>query len=296
MAAMAAMMHGRPCGYVQRMENVQSSANLRWLVQSFGVERAFEICAAFGGIRVFIPKRNLVRASKFSQFVTTEEMAAFQERWDGDYFKPPVANVFCRQFLAFSLGLTSDSIARLIRADRSTVEKSLRRDLGFRVMWPDLSALGAQHPILESLRRRFDLPENGERHELSKLRNLLRKDNETDDNVFFNKKYIYGTQGRCNAGFGLWQLAYASREDLTAENYEAARVAMMELRGDEGRALGVRPNMLVCPPSLEGAAMRLLNNGTRIVVVGEDDAATPVPVQNEWAGTAKPIVTPWLSA
>ena len=31
-----------------------------------------------------------------------------------------------------------------------------------------------------------------------------------DDNVFFEKKYIYGVDSRDNAGYGLWQLAYGS--------------------------------------------------------------------------------------
>jgi len=122
------------------------------------------------------------------------------------------------------------------------------------------------------------------------LGNLVAKNKETDDNVFFEKEYIYGSDGRCNAGFGLWQLAYASKEDLTADSYEAARQAMMLLKGDEGRPLGVKPDTLVCGPGNEGAAMRLLNNGTRVITVGE----TPVTIQNEWSGTAKPIVTAWI--
>ncbi len=66
---------------------------------------------------------------------------------------------------------------------------------------------------------------------------------------------------------------------------------MMTQKGDADRLLGVKPNVLVVPPGLEGAAMRLLNNGTRIEVVG----GTPVPIQNEWKDTAKPIVTAWAA-
>lgn len=33
---------------------------------------------------------------------------------------------------------------------------------------------------------------------------------ENDDNVFFNKEYIYGVDSRGNAGFGFWQMAYGS--------------------------------------------------------------------------------------
>ncbi|HBL49647.1 MAG TPA: head protein [Ruminiclostridium sp.] len=39
---------------------------------------------------------------------------------------------------------------------------------------------------------------------------LVPKDNPSDDNVFFQKEYIYGVDSRCNAGYGLWQLAFGS--------------------------------------------------------------------------------------
>lgn len=121
--------------------------------------------------------------------------------------------------------------------------------------------------------------------------NFVAKDSPNDDNVFFKKEYIYGGDSRCNAGYGLWQLAYASRADLTAANYEAARTAMRNLKGDRARPLNIKPTVLVVPPSLEGTAMRLLNNGQRI----EDVGGTPVAVTNEWAGTVKLIVTSWVS-
>jgi len=111
--------------------------------------------------------------------------------------------------------------------------------------------------------------------------------------VFWRDEYIYGV--RANAGFGLWQLAFGSKEALTADNYEAARQAMMALKGDGGRPLNILPDTLVVPPSLEGAALRLTNNGSRIVTVNNGaGTVTPVAVTNEWAGTAKPIITPWL--
>ncbi len=34
--------------------------------------------------------------------------------------------------------------------------------------------------------------------------------NENDENVFFNKQYIYGVDARANAGYGFWQMAYGS--------------------------------------------------------------------------------------
>jgi phage major head subunit gpT-like protein len=119
---------------------------------------------------------------------------------------------------------------------------------------------------------------------------LTSLDRDQDDNVFMEDEYIYGVRARSNAGYGLWQLAFGSKADLTPANYEAARATMMAFKGDTGRPLGIKPDTLLVPPVLEGAAMRLLNNGTRIEIV-ED---TPVSVQNEWAGTAKPLITPYL--
>lgn len=34
---------------------------------------------------------------------------------------------------------------------------------------------------------------------------------DTDENVFMRKQYLYGTDGRWNAGFGFWQMAYGSK-------------------------------------------------------------------------------------
>lgn len=39
---------------------------------------------------------------------------------------------------------------------------------------------------------------------------FVSKTQETDDNVFMSKKYLYGADSRGNAGFGFWQMAYGS--------------------------------------------------------------------------------------
>lgn len=39
---------------------------------------------------------------------------------------------------------------------------------------------------------------------------FVAKTNETDDNVFFSKQFLYGVDSRGNAGFGFWQMAYYS--------------------------------------------------------------------------------------
>lgn len=104
-----------------------------------------------------------------------------------------------------------------------------------------------------------------------------------DEHVFINDKYLYGLRARVNAGFGLWQLAWGSKQTLNAANYASARAQMMGFTADGGRKLGIMPNVLVVPPSLEGAALHLVNTETN------DGGGS-----NPWKGTAKVIVTPYL--
>ena len=108
-------------------------------------------------------------------------------------------------------------------------------------------------------------------------------DRDNDRNVFLEDSFLYGIRGRVNAGFGLWQLAYGSMADLTPENYALARAAMMELRGDQGKLLGIMPDTLVVPPGLEGAG--------REILVADRNAAGAA---NIWFNSAKLITTPWL--
>ncbi len=114
--------------------------------------------------------------------------------------------------------------------------------------------------------------------------NFVAMDQETDEQVFSAKQFRYGVDARLNVGFGLWQLAYSSGQDLTEDNYEAARAAMQEMTGDNGRPLGIRPSLLVVPPSLEGKGRKLLNSD-----------ANNYGATNVWKGSADLLVTSWLS-
>lgn len=113
---------------------------------------------------------------------------------------------------------------------------------------------------------------------------FVRMDAPTDEVVFTRDEYRYGVDGRCNVGFGLWQLAYGSKQTLDATAYGNARAAMMAMKGDYGRPLGVMPNLLVVPPSLEGAAREILQN-----------ERTTSGATNTWRGTADLMVVPWLA-
>lgn len=105
-----------------------------------------------------------------------------------------------------------------------------------------------------------------------------------DEHVFMRDMYRYGVDARVNVGFGFWQQAFASNKALDATNYEAARVAMMGFKSDEGRPLGIRPTTLVVSPANEKEALditqaeRLANGAT-----------------NVYRNSAQVVVVPWLS-
>ena len=107
--------------------------------------------------------------------------------------------------------------------------------------------------------------------------------NPNETSVFMTDKYIYGIRARVNCGFGLWQLAFGSKAELTAENYAAARRSMAEFKGDRGQLLGITPTHLVVPTSLEAKAREL--------IMADDIAGS----SNIWRGSAELIMTPLLN-
>ncbi len=123
-------------------------------------------------------------------------------------------------------------------------------------------------PLIFQVRRDYD------------LRQMTRPD---DEQVFMRDEFRYGVDARCAAGFGLWQMAYGSQQELNEASFEAACVAMATQTDDEGRPLGIRGNLLVVSPSMELAALKLLKS--KIVAGGAD---------NPYYGRAEIMVSPWL--
>lgn len=105
-----------------------------------------------------------------------------------------------------------------------------------------------------------------------------------DENVFMRNEFVYGVDARCNVGYGFWQQAYGSKQTLDKDAYAAARTGMMSLKSDEGRPLGIVPNLLIVPPSLEKNGLEILN--------AERDAAGAT---NVWRNTAELLVVPHLA-
>jgi len=120
--------------------------------------------------------------------------------------------------------------------------------------------------------------------QMRKAPEFVSMDKPDDENVFMRKKYRYGVDDRKNVGFGLWQLAYGSKQSLDATYYAAARAAMMSFKNEEGTPLGITPTHLVVPPTLEGAGRVLLKN------VNDAAGAT-----NPWFNSAELVVSPWLA-
>jgi phage major head subunit gpT-like protein len=119
---------------------------------------------------------------------------------------------------------------------------------------------------------------------------LVRMDRQDDEHAFMRKKFRYGVDYRGAAAYGLWQLAFASKETLNATNYATARTAMMSLGNAEGRPLGIKPSLLLVPPSLEAEAREILQAQ---FIIG--DPAAGGSKTNVWQGTADLLVVPELA-
>lgn len=112
---------------------------------------------------------------------------------------------------------------------------------------------------------------------------FVAKTNLTDENVFNKNEFVFGVDGRLNVGFGLWQQAFCSKATLDSAGYEAARTAMMSFKADNGKPLGITPNILLVGPSNEKKALDMVT--AERLANGAD---------NVYRNTAKVITCPWL--
>ncbi|MNR39218.1 Mu-like prophage major head subunit gpT [compost metagenome] len=79
-------------------------------------------------------------------------------------------------------------------------------------------------------------------------------------------------------------MAYASKETLDATSFNEAFADLQSLKGDNGRPLGIRPKLLVVPPSLRATALE--------VVKAERNAAGATNINRDVVDV---LVTPWLA-
>lgn len=70
----------------------------------------------------------------------------------------------------------------------------------------------------------------------------------TDDDKaisFMTDEFFYGIRGRGNMGYGFWQMAFASKLDLTTENFNDLYDRMCSQVNDSGRPLRIKPSILL---------------------------------------------------
>ena len=120
---------------------------------------------------------------------------------------------------------------------------------------------------------------------------LTARFNPDDPSVFDNDKFLWGTRGRMNAGFGLWQLVYYSQQPMTQANLLAGRTAMASIRRPDGTPMGIKPTLLVVPPTLFAQSNSYYVNS----LIANDPANPTVLVENLIKGFFEPLEYPWLN-
>lgn len=103
------------------------------------------------------------------------------------------------------------------------------------------------------------------------------------DHVFMTDEYLYGVDARVNAGFGFWQLAFGSKAELNESNFNSAMETMMGYESDQGRKLGVMPNLLVVGPKNRAKA--------KAVIEAENKAQGESNINFK---AVEVLVVPWL--
>lgn len=117
-------------------------------------------------------------------------------------------------------------------------------------------------------------------------------DAELKNNAFTNEcfdgQYFYDTDhvvaGASVSNKGTAALSAANKAGVAA-SYGAARLAIMNFKDDEGRPLGLIPNLLEVSPALEATGKLICNNKKL-----EDDKPNP------YVGTAEVVVNPRLTS
>ena len=110
----------------------------------------------------------------------------------------------------------------------------------------------------------------------------------TDPSVFFDNEFIWGTDGRCAGGYGLYQLIFRSDATLNQANLLAARTTMAAWKRPDGTPMGITPTHLVVPSSLYPTAKAYCINDF-------DPLLTTNLTPNSFKGLATAVENRWLS-
>ncbi|EBP9265983.1 TPA: Mu-like prophage major head subunit gpT family protein [Salmonella enterica subsp. enterica serovar Anatum] len=106
--------------------------------------------------------------------------------------------------------------------------------------------------------------------------------------TFTDNQIVFGASLRSNVGYGFWQMAQMMKAPLNSDMFWEAWQAITNRKADGGRPLGLRPSVLVVPPSLEKTATKLLERELTV-----DEGATTT---NELKGKVSLVVAQWMPA
>lgn len=110
-----------------------------------------------------------------------------------------------------------------------------------------------------------------------------------DGQPFFNASHPVSPVGQATGTYS----NLLTSTGLSADNYQAARAAMMSYLGEDGRPMAVMPNLLIVPPQLEKKAKEIVMGDNLAVVFGSNTAATAITNVNK--GSAEVLVLPELA-
>lgn len=91
-----------------------------------------------------------------------------------------------------------------------------------------------------------------------------KNDPATSDRVFMTDQLLFGVDARVAVGFGFWQQAFGSKAELVEDNFNDAIATMMGFKSEQGRKLGINPNLLVVGPKNRAAAKRVVDAENKI--------------------------------
>ncbi len=123
--------------------------------------------------------------------------------------------------------------------------------------------------------------------EIAKL--ILANPTAFDQVSFFNAAHPVDIDAGASGPLGSYSNSLSLA--LTATNFGAARTAMRGFKGRDGQPMGIRPTLLVVPPSLEDTANRILTSDyLATYIMGSTSAGNVAPEPNIYKGACELLV------
>ncbi len=98
-----------------------------------------------------------------------------------------------------------DAARKILKAEQIDGTTNIYKDTAELLVVPDLAGADTAWYLLCTSKALLPLI-----YQERKVPKFVSLDSETDTNVFMRKQYLYGVDGRANAGYGFWQMAYGS--------------------------------------------------------------------------------------